>query len=433
MHIVISGNIGSGKTTLTHLLAKHYGWEERTEPVINNPYLSDYYRDIARWAFNLEVYFLKERFHEALAISQSTGNVVQDRSIWEGVNVFVENNMRMGNLSWRDHQTIVSLFEQMQRQIDLPDLTVYLRADIAHLVSNIQKRGRDYEQGISIEYLQGLNTLYERYFAKSYPGRVLTIDVTGMDFENRSGDLKKITDQLDSLVGGLFPLHDNKEPEGQGQQALNKPVQPQPCGKEHIAVAGNIGSGKTTLTRMLAKAYGWTPYTETVESPYLVDYYKDMSRWSFNTQVHFLSKRLRDAAEMAQREGYVVQDRTIYEDAHIFAQNLHHMGLMDDRDFACYCELFTLMTLGLRQPDLLIYLRAETATLAGRIQSRGRDFEKHITLDYLQGLNRLYESWIEGYDGKLIIVDADHCHFEDDNRDFLSITSRIDSLLFGLF
>ncbi len=206
MHIVISGNIGVGKTTLTHLLAKHYGWEERTEPVINNPYLEDYYGDIQRWAFNLEVYFLKERFHEALAIAQLQGDVVQDRSIWEGVNVFVENNMRMGNLSWRDHQTIVSLFEQMQRKIDLPDLTVYLRADIAHLVSNIQRRGRAYEQGISIEYLQGLNTLYERYFTKNYPGRVLSIDVTGMDFENRSGDLKKITDKLDSLVGGLFPL-----------------------------------------------------------------------------------------------------------------------------------------------------------------------------------------------------------------------------------
>ncbi len=431
MHIVISGNIGIGKTTLTHLLAKHYGWEERTEPVINNPYLDDYYGDISRWAFNLEVFFLKERFHEALAIAQTQGNVVQDRSIWEGVNVFVENNMRMGNLSWRDHQTIVSLFEQMQRQIDLPDLTVYLRADIAHLVSNIQKRGRAYEQGISIEYLQGLNTLYERYFTKNYPGRVLTIDVTGMDFENRSSDLRKITDQLDSLVGGLFPLHDNKENPSisTGSQSSTSPA----AGKGHIAVAGNIGSGKTALTRMLAKAYGWSPYTETGESPYLSDYYRDMSRWAFNTQVHFLSKRLRDAAEMQQREGYVIQDRTIYEDAHIFAQNLHHMGLLDDRDFASYCELFTLMTLHLPQPDLLIYLRAETATLAGRIQSRGREFERHITLDYLQGLNHLYEDWISNYEGKLIIVDADHCHFEQESRDFLSITSRIDSLLFGLF
>ncbi len=201
----------------------------------------------------------------------------------------------------------------------------------------------------------------------------------------------------------------------------------------HIAIAGNICSGKTTLTRMLAKAYGWSPYTETGESPYLSDYYHDMRRWAFNTQVHFLSKRLRDAAEMQKREGYVVQDRTIYEDAHIFAQNLHHAGLMDDRDFATYCELFTLITLDLRQPDLLIYLRAETATLAGRIQNRGREFERHITLDYLQGLNRLYEDWIESYEGNLIIVDADHCHFEEESRDFLSITSRIDSLLFGLF
>ncbi len=206
MHIAISGNIGSGKTTLTRLLAKHYGWEECLEPVIDNPYLDDYYADIPRWAFNLEVFFLKERFRQALAICDKTGNVVQDRTVWEGVNIFVENNMRMGNLSWRDHQTIVELFDQMQARLRLPDLTVYLRADIAHLVNNIQRRGRDYERGISIEYLQGLNTLYNRYFRETYPGRVLTIDVSGMDFENDTGDLRKITDKVDSLVGGLFPL-----------------------------------------------------------------------------------------------------------------------------------------------------------------------------------------------------------------------------------
>ncbi|MCD8202021.1 MAG: deoxynucleoside kinase [Prevotella sp.] len=206
MHIVVSGNIGSGKTTLTRLLAKHYGWQAKLEPVIDNPYLSDYYSDIPRWAFNLEVYFLKERFRQALEIAAVETNVVQDRSIWEGVSVFVENNMRMGNLAWRDYQTVISLFEQMQRQLRLPDLTVYLRADIAHLVAQIGRRGRDYEQGISIDYLQGLNALYDRFVNEIYPGRVLTIDVSGLDFQHNAADLRQILDKVDPLVSGLFPL-----------------------------------------------------------------------------------------------------------------------------------------------------------------------------------------------------------------------------------
>ncbi|MCD8285501.1 MAG: deoxynucleoside kinase [Prevotellaceae bacterium] len=206
MHIVVSGNIGSGKTTLTRLLAKHYGWQAKLEPVINNPYLSDYYSDIPRWAFNLEVYFLKERFRQALEIAAVETNVVQDRSIWEGVSVFVENNMRMGNLAWRDYQTVISLFEQMQRQLRLPDLTVYLKADIAHLVRQIGRRGRDYEQGISIDYLQGLNALYDRFVGEIYPGRVLTIDVSGLDFQHNASDLRLILDKVDPLVSGLFPL-----------------------------------------------------------------------------------------------------------------------------------------------------------------------------------------------------------------------------------
>ncbi len=206
MHIVISGNIGSGKTTLAGLLASHYGWEARLEPTAQNPYLNDYYSDMRRWAFSLEVYFLKERFREALSIAKETHNIVQDRSIWEGVNVFVANNMRIGNLDWRDHQTITSLYEQMLKNITLPDLTVFLKADIAHLIRQIQRRGRDYERGISIEYLQGLNELYDRYFRESFPGRVVTIDISGMDFQNSTNDLRKITDRIDSLIGGLFPL-----------------------------------------------------------------------------------------------------------------------------------------------------------------------------------------------------------------------------------
>ena len=206
MHIVIAGNIGSGKTTLTQLLAKHYGWEPRFEAVSYNPYLEDYYQDIRRWAFNLEVYFLKERFKDVLAISQSTRPVIQDRSIFEGVHVFAANNKQMGQLSDRDYDTYMELFEQMLTQIRIPDLMIYLRADIAHLVRNIQKRGRDYEQSIQIEYLQGLNALYEDFIQRRYPGRVLTVEVAGLDYLHCPADLKLIIDKIDAMLFGLFPL-----------------------------------------------------------------------------------------------------------------------------------------------------------------------------------------------------------------------------------
>ena len=206
MHIVIAGNIGSGKTTLTNLLAKHYGWEAKFEAVTYNPYLEDYYHDIQRWAFNLEVYFLKERFKDTLAIAQSTKTVIQDRSIFEGVHVFAANNRQMGQLSDRDYETYMELFEQMLTQLRIPDLMIYLRADISHLVENIQKRGRDYEQSIQIEYLQGLNELYEKFIYEKYPGRVLTVDVNQLDYLHRKEDLKLIIDQIDSLLFGLFPM-----------------------------------------------------------------------------------------------------------------------------------------------------------------------------------------------------------------------------------
>ena len=208
MYIVVAGNIGSGKTTLTGLLAKHYDWEPRFEAVSYNPYLEDYYADIKRWAFNLEVYFLKERFKDTLAIAQGGRTVIQDRSIFEGVHVFAANNKRMGQLSDRDFETYMELFEQMLTQIRIPDLMIYLRADIAHLVENIQKRGRDYEQTIQIEYLQGLNELYESFIYEKYPGRVLTVDVNQMDYLHRPEDLKRIIDQIDSLLFGLFPMGD---------------------------------------------------------------------------------------------------------------------------------------------------------------------------------------------------------------------------------
>ncbi|MBP5380986.1 MAG: deoxynucleoside kinase [Bacteroidaceae bacterium] len=206
MHIVVAGNIGSGKTTLTNLLAKHYDWEPRFEAVSYNPYLEDYYRDIERWAFNLEVYFLKERFKDTLAIAKSPKTVIQDRSIFEGVYVFAKNNKQMGQLSDRDYETYMELFDRMLTQIRVPDLMIYLRADIAHLVENIQKRGRDYEQSIQIEYLQGLNQLYEEFIYQKYPGRVLTIEVGTLDYQHRKEDLKFIIDQIDSLLFGLFPM-----------------------------------------------------------------------------------------------------------------------------------------------------------------------------------------------------------------------------------
>ena len=208
MHIVVAGNIGSGKTTLTNLLARHYGWEARFESVTYNPYLEDYYSNIQRWAFNLEVYFLKERFKDTLAIAKSQKTVIQDRSIFEGVYVFAANNKQMGQLSDRDYETYMELFEQMLTQIRTPDLMIYLRADISHLVENIQKRGRDYEQTIQIEYLQGLNELYEQFIYEKYPGQVLTIDVNQLDYLHRPEDLKLIIDQIDRLLFGLFPLGD---------------------------------------------------------------------------------------------------------------------------------------------------------------------------------------------------------------------------------
>ena len=206
MHIVIAGNIGSGKTTLTNLLAKHYDWEPRFEAVAQNPYLEDYYGDIQRWAFNLEVYFLKERFKDCLDIDKSPKTIIQDRSIYEGVHVFAANNRKMGQLSDRDYETYMELFEQMLTQLRIPDLMIYLRADISHLVENIQKRGRDYEQTIQIEYLQGLNELYEEFIYKKYPGRVLTVEVNQLDYLHRKEDLKQIIQQIDSLLFGLFPI-----------------------------------------------------------------------------------------------------------------------------------------------------------------------------------------------------------------------------------
>ena len=205
MYIAIAGNIGCGKTTLTNMLARHYGWEARFEAVTENPYLEDYYKDIPRWSFALEVFFLKERFRDLLRINEAKHTIIQDRSIFEGVYVFTANNKAMGNLSDRDFDTYMELFEQMMHMVRLPELMIYLRASVPHLVANIQKRGRNYEQTIQLEYLQNLNERYEDFVFNRYKGRLLVIDVDNMDFEHEPKQFASIIDKIDANLFGLFP------------------------------------------------------------------------------------------------------------------------------------------------------------------------------------------------------------------------------------
>ncbi len=203
MHIGVAGNIGSGKTTLTRMLAEHYGWTPKYEAVTFNPYLEDYYKDIPRWSFNLEVYFLTQRFKDVLEIANSDNVIIQDRTILEGVQIFVANNYEMGNLSDRDYRTYMDLFNLMMSLVKAPDLLIYLKSSIPHLVSQIQKRGRDYEKSISIEYLTGLNDKYENWIS-GYKGQVLTINADNLDFENSPEDFAMITDLIDAQLYGLF-------------------------------------------------------------------------------------------------------------------------------------------------------------------------------------------------------------------------------------
>ena len=204
MYIAIAGNIGAGKTTLTKMLAKYYGWEPRFESVSFNPYLEDYYSDIKRWAFCLETYFLKERFKDILAVQQSTHTIVQDRSIFEGVYVFVRNNYERGDLSKRDYETFMELFDLMTSQLKRPDMMIYLRKSVPALIAQIQKRGRDYEQTMQIDYLKDLNEKYEDFIFRQYDGRVLVIESDGMDFENNPEDFRKVIDKVDAELFGLF-------------------------------------------------------------------------------------------------------------------------------------------------------------------------------------------------------------------------------------
>ena len=202
----------------------------------------------------------------------------------------------------------------------------------------------------------------------------------------------------------------------------------------HIAIAGNIGCGKTTLTNMLAKHYGWKPRFESVDyNPYLSDFYADMSRWSFNLQIYFLNKRFQDIVDISKSDEYIIQDRTIYEDARIFAPNLHEQGFMSDRDFDNYTDLFNLMMSLVKMPDLMIYIRSSIPNLVAQIQKRGRQYEASMRIDYLQGLNDKYEAWISDYKGKLLIIDGDNIKFANNPEDFRWITDRIDAELFGLF
>ncbi|MBO7491930.1 MAG: deoxynucleoside kinase [Bacteroidales bacterium] len=203
----------------------------------------------------------------------------------------------------------------------------------------------------------------------------------------------------------------------------------------HIAVAGNIGSGKTTLTNMLAKHYGWDALYESVDdNPYLASFYQDMQRWSFNIQIYFLNSRFRQVIDIRKRKKSVIQDRTIYEDAYIFAPNLHDMDLMATRDFENYKSLFELMKQFLQPPDLLIYLKADIPTLITQIGKRGRAYEDTIRYSYLENLNERYEKWINNYtDGKLLIVDVNTIKFAERPEDFGTVIEKIDAELFGLF
>ncbi len=203
MHIGIAGNIGSGKTTLTTLLARHYGWTPKFESVTYNPYLADYYADIKRWSFALEMYFLQQRLHDVLEISKSKDVIIQDRTLMEGVNIFVANNYAQGNLTERDYNTYMDTYNVMMEVVKEPDLMIYLRSSIEHLVYQIQKRGRDYEQSISIEYLSGLNERYENWIA-GYKGKLIIVDADNLDFLSRPEDFASITDRIDAELFGLF-------------------------------------------------------------------------------------------------------------------------------------------------------------------------------------------------------------------------------------
>ncbi len=215
---------------------------------------------------------------------------------------------------------------------------------------------------------------------------------------------------------------------------MSKEEQDQKKDDRFIAIAGNIGAGKSSLTELLSRHFGWEAYFESVDdNPYLEDFYDDMRRWSFNLQIYFLSSRFRHHKEMLEKQENIVQDRTIYEDVEIFARNLHEMGLMSDRDYRNYESLFNEMTHFLRPPDLLIYLRAQVPTLVRQIQQRGREYENTIRIEYLERLNRLYEDWIERYPHEKLIIDTDDLDFVNSQEDLGRVIELVEQRMFGLF
>ncbi len=209
MYIVIAGNIGSGKTTLTHMLVKHYGWTPRLESVQANPYLDDYYKNMKRWSLNLETFFLKERFRDLLEIEKSRETIIQDRSIFEGVFIFTANNHDMGNMSDRDFDTYMGLFRSMMLVLRKPDLMVYLKASVPHLVENIHRRGRDYEQNMQLDYLRNLNQRYDDFIQNQYDGKTLTIEVDNIDFLHNREDFASVIKQIDKSLNEIEHKNDN--------------------------------------------------------------------------------------------------------------------------------------------------------------------------------------------------------------------------------
>ena len=204
MHVAIAGNIGSGKTTLTKMLAAHYGWTPKFEPVDFNPYLADYYEDMERWSFNLQIYFLNKRFKDILDISKSDKVIIQDRTIYEDARIFSRNLHDMGLMSTRDYENYTDLFDLMMSLVGLPDLLIYLRSSIPNLIAQIQKRGREYEKSIRIDYLTGLNEKYEDWIG-SYTGNLLIVDADNIKFGNKPEDFELITNMIDAKLYGLFP------------------------------------------------------------------------------------------------------------------------------------------------------------------------------------------------------------------------------------
>ena len=209
MYIVIAGNSGSGKTTLTHMLVKHYGWTPRLESVQANPYLDDYYKNMKRWSLNLETFFLKERFRDLLEIEKSRETIIQDRSIFEGVFIFTANNHDMGNMSDRDFDTYMGLFRSMMLVLRKPDLMVYLKASVPHLVENIHRRGRDYEQNMQLDYLRNLNQRYDDFIQNQYDGKTLTIEVDNIDFLHNREDFASVIKQIDKSLNEIEHKNDN--------------------------------------------------------------------------------------------------------------------------------------------------------------------------------------------------------------------------------